>query len=117
SIILVWPMGYNGLALAPGIAFTLSGLLGLYYVRRKLNRPLNILTWSLVGDYLVSLAVIDIAVMAYRFVWPYDVSAGSGIRSLWILGVVAVGAGAYAGITLLKGFEEWQLLGQAFRKK
>ena len=117
SIILVWPMGYNGLALAPGIAFTLSGLLGLYYVRRKLGRPLNILTWSLVGDYLVSLAVIDIAVMAYRFVWPYDISAGSGIRSLWILGVVAVGAGAYAGITLLKGFEEWQLLGQAFRKK
>ena len=38
SFILVYPMGYNGLALSPGIAFTLSGLLGLYYVRKKLEK-------------------------------------------------------------------------------
>ena len=117
SFILVWPMGYNGLALAPGIAFTLSGLLGLYYVKKKLGRPLKIITWDLAGDYLVALAVIDIAVMAYRFVWPYDVSAGIMIRSLWILGVIALSAGVYSAVTLLKKFEEWQLLRQAFRKK
>ena len=117
SLILVLPMGYNGLALAPGIAFTLSGLLGLWYVRKKLGRPLGIMTWSLAGDYLVALAVIDIAVLAYRFVWPYDVGAGIGMRSLWVVGVIAVSAGAYAGVTVLKGFEEWKLLGQAFRTK
>lgn len=117
SLILVWPMGYNGLALAPGIAFTLSGLLGLWYVRKKLGRPLGIMTWSLAGDYLVALAVIDIAVLAYRFVWPYDISAGIGMRALWVLGVIAVSAGAYGGVTVLKGFEEWKLLGQAFRRK
>ncbi|MBR0150282.1 MAG: polysaccharide biosynthesis C-terminal domain-containing protein, partial [Synergistaceae bacterium] len=117
SFILVWPMGYNGLALAPGIAFTLSGLLGLYYVRRKLGRPLNIITWTLAGDYLVALAAVDISVIAYRFAWPYDVSAGIMIRALWILGVIALCACVYSGVTLLKGFEEWQLLRQAFRGK
>ncbi len=61
--------------------------------------------------------MIDIAVMAYRFVWPYDVSAGIMIRALWILGVIALSAGVYSAVTLLKKFEEWQLLRQAFRKK
>ena len=117
SLVLVWPMGYNGLALAPGIAFTLSGLLGLYYVRKKIGRPLGIITWGLAGEYLVALAGVDAAVLAYRFVWPYDVSAGIGIRALWVLGVVAVCAGVYAGITLVRKFDEWQLLRQAFRKK
>ena len=117
SLLLVWPMGYNGLALAPGIAFTLSGMLGLYYVKRKLGRPLNIITWELFGDYLVALAAVDIAVMVYRFVWPYNISAGIGIRAVWILGVIAVSAGAYSVVTVLKKFEEWQLLVQAFRRK
>ncbi len=78
---------------------------------------MKIITWDLAGDYLVALAVIDIAVMVYRFVWPYDVSSGIMIRSLWVLGVIALCAGVYAGVTLLKKFEEWQLLRQAFRKK
>ncbi len=117
SFVLVWPMGYNGLALAPGIAFTLSGLLGLYYVKKKLGRPLKIITWNLAGDYLVALAVIDIAVMVYRFAWPYDVSSGIMIRSLWVLGVIVLSAGVYAAVTWLKKFEEWQLLRQAFGKK
>ena len=106
-----------GLPSSSTLAFTLSGLLGLYYVRNKLGRPLKIITWDLAGDYLVALAVIDIAVMVYRFVWPYDVSSGIMIRSLWVLGVIALCAGVYAGVTLLKKFEEWQLLRQAFRKK
>ena len=117
SFILVWPMGYNGLALAPGIAFTSSGLLGLYYVKRKLARPLRIITWELFGDYLVALAVIDASVMIYRWVWPYNTDAGIGVRSLWVLGVIALSAGVYSIVTKLKGFEEWNLLGQAFKKK
>ena len=116
SFVLVWPMGYNGLALAPGIAFTLSGMLGLYFVRKKLGRTLGIITWPLVGDYLVALAVIDASVLLYRFLWPYNVNAGIGVRSLWVLGVIALSAGMYAVVTRLKGFEEWGLLGQAFRK-
>ena len=117
SVILVWPMGYNGLALAPGIAFTLSGLLGLYYVRRKLGRPLGIFSWPLAGEYLAALSAVYFAVIAYRFVWPYDVSAGIGIRALWILGVIAVSAGIYSAVTAVRKFEEWKLLGQAFGRK
>ncbi|MBQ4431265.1 MAG: hypothetical protein II877_07150, partial [Synergistaceae bacterium] len=117
SFVLVWPMGYNGLALAPGIAFTLSGLLGLYYVRKKLGRPLGIVTWTLAGDYMVALAAVDASVLVYRCLWPYDVGAGIVLRALWVLGVITLCAGMYAAVTRLKGFEEWGLLGQAFRRK
>lgn len=117
SLILVYPMGYNGLALAPGIAFTASGILGLYYVRRKLGKPLNIINMNLIGNYLFSLMIMDIAVMLYRFVWPYSTDARILIRSLWILGVVAAGACSYAIVTVMMKFEEWKLLRQAFMKK
>ena len=117
SLILVYPMGYNGLALAPGIAFTASGILGLYYVRRKLGKPLNIINMNLIGNYLFALMIMDIAVMLYRFVWPYSNDARIMIRSVWILGVVAAGACSYAIVTMIMRFDEWKLLRQAFMKK
>ena len=117
SLLLIYPMSYNGLALAPGIAFTLSGMLGLYYVKRKLGKNLNIVSWKLFGDYLVALMVIDIAIMLYRFVWPYNPDARILIRSLWILGVIALSAGSYSVVTLKMKFEEWKLLRQAFMKR
>lgn len=117
SLILVYPMSYNGLALSPGIAFTLSGMLGLYYVRRKLGRSLNIISWKLFGDYLVALMMIDIAVMIYKFVWPYNADAGILIRSLWVLGVITLSAVSYSIVTLKMKFEEWKMLHQAFTRK
>ena len=117
SLILVYPMGYNGLALAPGIAFTASGILGLYYVKRKLGKPLNIINMNLIGNYLFALMIMDIAVMLYRFVWPYSTDARIMIRSVWILGVVAAGACSYAIVTMIMRFDEWKLLRQAFMKK
>lgn len=117
SLMLVYPMGYNGLALAPGIAFTASGILGLYYVRKKLGKLLNIINMNLIGNYLFALMIMDIAIMSYRFVWPYSTDARILIRSVWILGVVAVGACSYAIVTLMMKFEEWKLLRQAFMKK
>ncbi|MBQ3446894.1 MAG: hypothetical protein IJG37_04535, partial [Synergistaceae bacterium] len=115
--VLVYPMGYNGLALAPGIAFTLSGMLGLRYVRKKLGRPLGIITSKFFWDYLVVLAVLDASVMVYRFLWPYDPAGSLGVRCVWVLGVIAVAAGVYSAVTLKMKFEEWGLLRQAFGRK
>ena len=42
--LFLMPMGYAELALTPSITFTLSGLVGLGYVRRGLGRPLGVLT-------------------------------------------------------------------------
>ncbi|MBQ7545027.1 MAG: murein biosynthesis integral membrane protein MurJ [Synergistaceae bacterium] len=117
SVILVWPMGYNGLALAPGIAFTLSAGLGLHYVRRKLSRPLGIITRKVFGNYLVALAVLDATVLLCRFVMPYDPAAGLAVRALWVLGVIAAAAVVYGAVTVKMKFEEWGLLVQAFRRK
>ena len=117
SLILIYPMSYNGLALAPGIAFTLSGMLGLYYVKKKLGISLNIINWNIIGNYLFALMVIDIAVMIYKFVWPYNPDARVLIRSLWVLGVIALSACAYAFTTWKMKFEEWNMLRQAFMRK
>ena len=117
SLALVYPMGYNGLALAPGIAFTLSGMLGLRYVRKKLGRPLGIITSRFFWDYLSALAVMDAMIMLYKFVWPYDSAWRVGMRSVWVLGVIAVAASVYAVVTSVMKFEEWRLLRQAFIRK
>ena len=114
SLVLIYPMGYNGLALAPGIAFTLSGMLGLYFVRKKLGRSLGIITSKVFWDYVIALAVLDGSIMLYRLVWPYNPAGSLGMRALWITGVIAVAAVMYFLVTALKKFEEWGLLRQAF---
>ena len=110
-------MGYNGLALAPGIAFTLSGMLGLRYVRKKLGRELGIITSKFFWDYLCGLAVLDASIMLYRFVWPYYPVWGLGLRAVLILGVITLAAVSYSVVTVLMKFEEWELLRQAFSRK
>ena len=117
SLILIYPMSYNGLALAPGIAFTLSGILGLYYVKNKLGRNLHIFDLKLVGDYLISLAVIDISVLIYKYFIPYAPDARLLIRALWILGVIAVSASSYSIVTIMMKFNEWKWIKDAFTKK
>ena len=117
SALLMYPMSYNGLALAPGIAFTLSGMLGLRYVRKKLGRPLGIITSWVFWNYLSALAAMDASIMLYKFVCPYSPAWGLGLRSLWVAGVIAVAAGVYSVVTWLLRFEEWGLLRQAFARK
>ena len=117
SALLMYPMSYNGLALAPGIAFTLSGMLGLRYVRKKLGRPLGIITSWVFWNYLSALAAMDASIMLYKFVCPYSPAWGLGLRSVWVAGVIAVAAGVYSVVTWLLRFEEWGLLRQAFARK
>ena len=117
SLILVYPMSYNGLALAPGIAFTLSGILGLYYVKKKLNRPLKIITKKFFWDYLIALAVLDASIMIFKFALPYNAASSLLIRASWCLGVIALAALMYSFATIKMKFEEWNLLKQAFNKK
>ncbi|MBQ7196877.1 MAG: murein biosynthesis integral membrane protein MurJ [Synergistaceae bacterium] len=117
SLILVYPMSYNGLALAPGIAFTLSGILGLYYVKKKLNRPLKIITKKFFWDYLIALAVLDASIMIFKFALPYNAASSLLIRASWCVGVIALAALLYSFATIKMKFEEWNLLKQAFNKK
>ena len=117
SLILIYPMSYNGLALAPGIAFTLSGLLGLYYVRRKLGKSLGIIDRKILAKYIIALIIAAIVVYAYKFLWPYSPEAKLFIRALWCLGVIALCAVSYFAAAVIMKFEEWHLLKQAFGRK
>ena len=117
SLLLIYPMGYNGLALAPGIAFTLSGLLGIYYLKKKLKKPLKIFTKKILGDYFIALTVLDASIMLYKFLWPYNSDARIYVRASWCLIVIVLSALIYSIFTFKMKFEEWKLLKQAFRKK
>ena len=117
SFVLIYPMSYNGLALAPGIAFTLSGMLGIYYVKKKLNMSLSIITKKFFWNYLTALAVLDVSIMIFKFLLPYNPEAKLMIRSLWCLGVITLSALVYSSVTLKMKFNEWILLKQAFKKE
>ena len=117
SLILIYPMGYNGLALAPGIAFTLSSLLGLYYVRKKLAMSLKIISLRRICEYIIALSVIFISVSIFKFLWPYDPAGKLFIRVSWCAGVIIFSAVTYSITTLLLKFNEWQWLKTAFIKK
>ena len=107
SLIFIYPLRYNGLALAPSIAFTLSAFLGLYYVRKKIAKPLNIFASRIFWNYLIALAVLDATAMLYKWIIPYVPDACIWTRIIWNIGAIAVSALSYAVITLTLRFEEW----------
>ena len=116
SVALMFPLGYNGLALAPSIAFTLSGFLGLHYVRKKLGRPLRVVSLDWIGDMLFALMWLDIVVRSCRYLLPYNPDSTLSVRALWCLGIIAVGIAVYSAVTLLMRFSEWSWIRQAFSK-
>ncbi len=117
SIILIYPMGYNGLALAPGIAFTLSGLLGLFYVKRKIGINLNLISRSHFIKYILALIIIIISVSTFKFFWSYDPEAKLLIRALWVFSIIFFSAVTYSIFTFIMKFPEWQWIREAFLKR
>ena len=117
SLALMFPMGYAGLALAPSAAFTLSGLVGLRYVRRKLGQPLGVLSGRWTLKIAAALALTILAATAYGCALPYVPSAPLTRRALWCLGVILAGAAAYAAATLALRCEEWRWIREALGRR
>lgn len=117
SAALMLPMGYDGLALAPSIAFTLSGLLGLRYVRGKLGRSLNVLSRTWLAKTAAALAALALATTAWRLALPYRPEAALTLRAAWHLGVIVVGMAAYGGATWALRCGEWGLILDAFSRR
>ena len=115
--LMLMPLGYNGLALAPGIAFTLSGLYGLYKVKAKLKLNLNIIDLSYVIKSVIALALMALIILIINFIFPYNPGAKLLIRALWILGVIILCVIAYMLAALYLKFEELGMIKRAFIKK
>ena len=115
--LFLMPMGYAGLALAPSVAFTLSGLVGLGYVRRKLGQPLGVLSGRWTLRIAASLALLILVTAAYGYFLPYAPAASLGRRALWCLGVILAGTAAYASATLALHCEEWLWIREAFPRR
>jgi putative peptidoglycan lipid II flippase len=117
SFLLMLPMGYGGLALAPSVAFSLSGFLGLHYIKKKIARPLDIASKDWMGKSAVALALTALALYLYGFLLPYTPSAGLGSRAGWCAGGISVGCAVYSGLTLILKFEEWDWIKGALAGK
>jgi putative peptidoglycan lipid II flippase len=117
SFLLMFPMGCGGLALAPSIAFSFSGLLGLFYIRKKIGRPLGILPPAWILKNALALALMLAALSLYLYAAPYVPSASLPARALWCAGAAAVGAFVYAAATLVLKFDEWRWIKDAVTRK
>ncbi|MDR1622586.1 MAG: murein biosynthesis integral membrane protein MurJ, partial [Synergistaceae bacterium] len=86
SFLLMFPMGYGGLALAPSIAFSLSGLVGLCCIRKKIARPLSVVPMRWVGKSAAALFSMGFVLRLYVFLLPYASSASFLMRAAWCAG-------------------------------
>ena len=117
SLALMFPMGYAGLALAPSVAFTLSGLVGLGYVRKKLGRPVGVVTGQWARRIAAALALTILVTAAYGCILPYAPSSPLGRRVLWCLGIIFAGTATYTLATLVLCCEEWGWIREAFDRR
>lgn len=125
SLILMFPMSYNGLALAPGIAFTLSGLLGLYQVRKKLNAKLDnspsgledfkLINFKWVIKSVFALFIMGVIIFLLKFAVPYNPEWSLSSRAFWCLGIIFAGVIVYTVITLYMRFDEWKMIRHAVK--
>ena len=117
SIILMFPMSYGGLALAPSVAFSLSGLLGLYFIRKKTGRPLAVISVGWMWKNFAALTAMVIILLLYGFLLPYAPSAGVWARVGWCAVAVTAGGLTYTVVTLLMKFDEWRWIKDAVKKR
>ena len=117
SFLLMFPMSYGGLALAPSVAFSLSGLLGLYFIRKKIARPLTVTSAKWLLKSFCALTLMVAILLLYGFLLPYNPSAMVWARVGWCAGAVASGIFTYAAATLSMKFDEWRWIRDAVRKK
>jgi putative peptidoglycan lipid II flippase len=127
SFFLMFPMGYGGLALAPSVAFSFAGLLGLHCIRKKIKHstsgspenagffPLISIVW--LTKMVTALALMGLALGFYGFLLPYAPFAGLGTRAGWCLGAIAVGSGVYGIASWILRFEEWRWISDALARK
>jgi putative peptidoglycan lipid II flippase len=118
SFLLMFPMSYGGLALAPSVAFSLSGLLGLFFIRGRVGRPLRIFARSWLFNSALALSFMGVVLLLSGSRIPYAPAASLSPRAAWCLGAVAAGGFAYAAATLTLRFDEWKWIAEAlFRRK
>ena len=125
SAILMRPMGYGGLALAPSVAFTLSGFLGMYFIFRHLGRTWDgVLTasfgktlWRRARNFLYPLLLMAVLTVVCRSLFPYNPAASLLSRIFWCMALLFLGGGAYVAATLLMKCEEWKWIAEALSRK
>ena len=92
-------------------------MVGLGYVRRRLGRPLGVLTGGWTSRIAASLALLILVTAAYGYFLPYAPAASLGRRALWCLGVILAGTAAYASATLALRCEEWLWIREAVGRR
>jgi putative peptidoglycan lipid II flippase len=116
SFLLMHPMGFGGLALAPSVAFSLSGLLGLRFIRKKIGRPLPLASKEWALKNLAALAMMAAVLLTCGYFLPYPQAGRLWARAGWCLAAVLAGGLTYAAATLFMDFDEWRWIRSAVRR-
>jgi putative peptidoglycan lipid II flippase len=113
---LMLPMGYGALALAPSVAFSLSGLLGLRYIHKRTGLSLSLFPSAWLKKSGAALIAMALALRLHGALLPYASQAPLGARAAWCAGAVLIGGGVYAAATLWLKFDEWRWIRDALTK-
>ncbi|GHS92688.1 hypothetical protein AGMMS50276_01130 [Synergistales bacterium] len=117
SGVLMFPLGYGGLALAPSVAFSLSGLLGLFFINKKIHYGESLVPVKWIIKSALAIALMSAALFFYCYCVWYDSTRSLIIRILWCLGSVLAGGAIYIAATLALRFDEWRWIKNAVFKR
>jgi len=92
-------------------------LLGLYFIRGKISRPLAVASSGWLLKSFTALTSMVVVLYLYMFLLPYTPSGGGWLRGGWCAGAVTAGCITYAFVTITMRFDEWRWIKEAMKGK
>jgi len=114
SLLLIKPMGINGLALASSLAFSGTALLTWRLLPgQKSAESLFQRDWAI--PLALGLGLMGILLVCLKILFPYPLYGSILSKSSWMVLPLLLGAGTYALATWKAGSPEWAWIVEAFK--
>jgi putative peptidoglycan lipid II flippase len=114
SLLLIRPMGINGLALASSLAFSGTALLTWRLLPgQKSAESLFRRDWVI--PLALGLGLMGLLLVCLKILFPYPLYGSILSKSSWMALPLLLGAGAYALVTWKAGSPEWAWIVEAFK--
>ncbi|HKJ84411.1 MAG TPA: murein biosynthesis integral membrane protein MurJ [Mariprofundaceae bacterium] len=91
AMILMWPLGYLGLALATSLASWLNAALLIRHLRKTHGTLFDAITAKRMLQALFASMLMLILLLVLLYAWPFPAGGGKGMQALWLS--IAVGGG------------------------
>ena len=114
SLLLIKPMGINGLALASSLAFSGTALLTwrLLPGQKRMENPFQ-RQWVI--PMALVLGLMGLLLVGLKILFPYPLHGSILLKSAWMILPLLLGAGTYGLATWKAGSPEWVWIVEAFK--